>query len=274
MPRKEVIRKGLIRFYNRFNKLLLLGAVILIVVVAILLYDAIKPSANILTQEDMGEAIEQAVGWVVSRPSNASIAYSVVRPSVVGVQAYLLHEGEKIEIAFGTGVVIEDSGIILTSLHIIQGASEVSVFFQDGFESGAEVVAAQPEKDLAVLQALIIPDDLMPATMASSAGLRVGDEVVAVGNPFGIINSTSAGVVSGLRRNYMSQETGESYTDLIQFDAAVNPGNSGGPLVNRNGEVVGIVTALLNPAGQDFFIGIGFAVPIETAAGGAGSSPF
>ncbi|TFG60540.1 MAG: trypsin-like serine protease, partial [Spirochaetales bacterium] len=153
---------------------------------------------------------------------------------------------------------------------VVKDASAINVIFADGSVSEAEVIVRQPENDLAVLQARIIPDDLIPATMADSASLNVGDEVAVVGHPFGIRNSLSAGVVSGLRRNYESRETGETLTDLIQFDAAANPGNSGGPLVNRNGEVVGIVTAIVNPVEMEFFVGIGFAVPIETAAGAAG----
>ena len=170
----------------------------------------------------------------------------------------------------GAGVVIIDDGTILTSLHVVQDAAVVLVTFADGLESQAEVVVRQPENDLAVLKALLIPDDLVPATLTSTAMLRVGDDVVAVGHPFGIPHSVSAGVVSGLRRSYAWPEIGQALTNLIQFDAAVNPGNSGGPLVNRLGEVVGIVTALLNPAEQDFFVGIGFAVPIETAAAATG----
>ena len=110
--------------------------------------------------------------------------------------------------------------------------------------------------------------------MAGSGSLHVGDEVFPVGNPFGVSNSLTAGVVSGLGRSYKSPETGETLSNLIQFDAAVNPGNSGGPLLNRDGEVVGIVTGLLNPTQDDFFIGIGFAVPIETAAGALGPPPY
>lgn len=124
-----------------------------------------------------------------------------------------------------------------------------------------------------MLQPEVIPDDLVPATLASSAMLHVGDEVVAVGSPFGITDSLSSGVVSGLGRSFQSPDTGQELNNLIQFDAAVNPGNSGGPLVDRNGEVVGIVTALLNPTGENVFIGIGFAVTIETAAGAAGAPP-
>jgi S1-C subfamily serine protease len=132
----------------------------------------------------------------------------------------------------------------------------------------------QPEHDLAVLQAKTIPDDLMAATMRSTQGLRPGEPVVAVGFPFGIGPSVSAGVISGLRREYRSREGKRLLTNLIQFDAAANPGNSGGPLVTADGEVVGIVAAILNPGQVATFIGIGFAVPIENAAAAAGVSPF
>jgi S1-C subfamily serine protease len=168
-------------------------------------------------------------------------------------------------------VVIDEFGTILASLHIVKDATEIQVMFADGTESSATVAGSQPENDLVVLRPELIPDDLVPATLGNSASLNVGDDVVAVGNPFGISNSLSAGVVSGLRRNFRAPRTGETLTNMIQFDAAVNPGNSGGPLLDRNGEVVGIVTGLLNPTDQDVFIGIGFAVPIETAATAAGS---
>ena len=135
-------------------------------------------------------------------------------------------------------------------------------------------MGVQPEHDLAVLQAQTIPDDLVAATMRSTADLAPGDRVVAVGFPFGIGPSVSAGVVSGLRREYRSPEGKRVLTNLIQFDAAANPGNSGGALVTAEGEVVGIVTGLLNPTEQRVFIGIGFAVPIESAAGAVGLSPF
>ena len=124
------------------------------------------------------------------------------------------------------------------------------------------------------LQAKALPDDVLAATMRSTGGLRPGDEVLAVGFPFGIGPSASAGVISGLNREHVSPEGKRLLTNLIQFDAAVNPGNSGGPLVTTEGEVIGIVTGLLNPTEQRVFIGIGFAVPIENAAGAIGLSPF
>ena len=147
----------------------------------------------------------------------------------------------------GTGVVIVDKGIILTNLHVVLGAEKIKVRFFDGMEAEATVIGVRPEHDLAVLQAKAVPDDLVSATLRSTADLAVGDHVVAVGFPFGIGPSASAGVVSGLKREYHSPEGKRILTNLIQFDAAANPGNSGGPLVTADGEVVGIVTGILNP---------------------------
>ncbi|MBL8362539.1 MAG: trypsin-like peptidase domain-containing protein, partial [Rubrivivax sp.] len=176
--------------------------------------------------------------------------------------------------SLGTGVVIKDDGTILTNLHVVWGAKKVRVTFANGHESEALMLGAQPENDLAVLKALSLPDDLEPATMRSTGDLASGDQVIAVGHPFGIGPSVSAGVVSGLGREFRSPEGQHALTNLIQFDAAANPGNSGGPLVTMDGYVVGIVTAILNPNEQRTFVGIGFAVPIENAAGAAGLPPF
>jgi len=174
----------------------------------------------------------------------------------------------------GTGVVIVDKGVILTNLHVVLGAEKIKVRFYDGMEAEATVVGMRPEHDLAVLQAKAVPDDLQAATLRSTADLQIGDQVVAVGFPFGIGPSASAGVVSGMKREYHSPEGKRVLSNLIQFDAAANPGNSGGPLVTADGEVVGIVTGILNPTKQRVFIGIGFAVPIENAAAAVGMSPF
>ncbi|WP_137732992.1 S1C family serine protease [Pseudaquabacterium pictum] len=174
----------------------------------------------------------------------------------------------------GTGVVIVDKGLILTNLHVVDGAAKITVTFSDGSQSEARVVNLMPENDLAVLQALTIPDDLHAATMRSTSGLAPGEAVMAVGFPFGIGPSASQGVVSGLKREFRSPEGRRILTNLIQFDAAANPGNSGGPLITMDGHVVGIVTAIMNPNEQRTFIGIGFAVPIENAAAGAGLPPF
>jgi len=171
-------------------------------------------------------------------------------------------------------VVIVDTGVILTNLHVVRGADRLSVSFADGTQSSASITGAQPENDLAVLQAHKLPDDLQAAPLRSTQHLRAGDGVVVIGFPFGIGPSASAGVVSGLQREFESPEGGQELRNLIQFDAAANPGNSGGPLVTLDGEVVGIVTAILNPTSARTFIGIGFAVPIENAAQAAGMPPF
>lgn len=174
----------------------------------------------------------------------------------------------------GSGVVIVDQGIILTNLHVVAGAKRLTVTFYDGLESEATLIGAHPENDLAVIKAKTLPDDLPAATLGSAARLKPGDEVVAVGFPFGIGPSVSAGVVSGLNREFRSPEGKRILTKLIQFDAAANPGNSGGPLVTMSGEVVGIVTAILNPTEARTFIGIGFAATIEAAGGAVGIPPF
>jgi len=183
-------------------------------------------------------------------------------------------ETDRDERGIGTGVVIQDNGTILTNLHVVYGAKRIKVIFADGLESDADVVALRPEHDLAVLRARRIPDDLHAATMRSTHDLKPGDRVTAVGFPFGIGPSVSHGVVSGLKREFRSPEGQRILTNLIQFDAAANPGNSGGPLVTDDGEVVGIVTAIYNPTEERFFVGIGFAVPIENAAQAAGMPPF
>ena len=226
---------------------------------------------------EVGAAIKDAIEAIPPKPTAAD-AYEKIRPSVVLVTSHA-EDGEehtrsmtdgKDDVARGTGVIMVESGIILTNLHVVAGAKRIHVTFADGLVSEAELIGTRPEHDLAILQAKQLPDDIAPATMRSTAGLRPGDEVVAVGYPFGIGPSASAGVISGLRRDYVSPEGKHLLTNLIQFDAAVNPGNSGGPLVTREGEVIGIVTGLLNPTEQRVFIGIGFAVPIENAAAGIG----
>ena len=163
----------------------------------------------------------------------------------------------------------------MTNLHVIHSTDRWVITFWDGSKSDAAVVNVQPENDLAVIRAKTAPDDLKPATLASTAGLNPGDTVVAVGFPFGIGPSVSSGVVAGLKREFddPTDKDKPTLTNLIQFTAAVNPGNSGGPLVNRDGEVVGIVTAIYNPTGQRVFAGMAFAVPIENAAKAVGNNP-
>lgn len=258
---------------GRLPLAVLAGAVLALTLV--FLHGASAPVARQLTQKDIDAAVLRTLE-TKPLPSRAAQAYDGVRGAVVRVRGLGAEDGPEkdIEQSVGTGVVILENGTILTNLHVVAGAQRVGVVFADGMQARATVVATRPEHDLAVIRADTIPDDLVPATLRSTADLRPGDEVVAVGFPFGIGPSVSTGVVSGLRRDYRSPEGKRLLTNLIQFDAAANPGSSGGPLFTTDGEVVGIVTAILNPGKDPVFIGIGFAVPIENAASAAGVSPF
>ena len=256
-----------------------LGALLALLLMAA--YLRLNPGQRPVTQDDIDAAVRESLEKE-PLPSQAAKAYEAILPSVVRVIGLMEDndtgennpEQRAMERSLGTGVVIIDNGTILTNLHVVAGSKKVKVRFANGHESDAQIIGTQPENDLAVLKASNLPDDLEAATMRSTADLRPGDEVIAVGNPFGIGPSVSAGVVSGLKREFRTPEGERKLTNLIQFDAAANPGNSGGPLVTMDGHVVGIVTAILNPSEQRTFIGIGFAVPIENAASAAGMPPF
>jgi S1-C subfamily serine protease len=264
------------RFLAQPSRLLWLPAGASVIAALVLsVHLALAPAPRVLTQKEIDAAVLHTLA-TKTVPSVASRAYDVIRPSVVRVNGMGHdHEGEEDTVrGTGSGVVILDSGVILTNLHVVSGAARLRVVFYDGTESEAKVVKTQPEDDLAVIQAASLPDDLVPATLRSTKDLAPGDEVIAVGFPFGIGPSVTDGVVSGLRREFRSQEGEKVLTNLIQFDAAANPGSSGGPLVTADGTVVGIVTAILNPNNQGVFAGIAFAVPIENAAGAVGLPPF
>lgn len=275
-------RQRLQHFVARSRTPLLFFAGVAAALLAVLLYQAVTPPPKQLTSREVNDAIVSAMASATPPPAFSVGVHRAVMPSLVLVQTEG-HSADKRATAdgdpredkgLGTGVVINDKGDILTSLHVVKGASEVKVTFADGTESVAFVVTEQPENDIAVLQALQPPAQIIPATLGNPGSLRVGDEVYAVGNPLGLYGSMSAGVVSGLKRSFKPDENGVELKELIQFDAAVNPGNSGGPLLNRYGQVVGIVAALVNPSGADAFSGIGFAVPINAAGGAAGMPPY
>jgi S1-C subfamily serine protease len=269
---------------RRRERLLWAGLVVLLLAGAWWSRPFVAAAPPPLTLTQIDKAMRKSIA---EKPlaSAAARAYANIMPSVVRVTG-LLSEGDdgsdddikaaegKFQRGIGSGVVIVENGTILTNLHVVAGARKVRVTFFDGSESDAAVTGTQPENDLAVLRARTLPDDLKPATMRSTGDLAPGDKVLAVGFPFGIGPSASGGVISGLGRVFRSPEGKQEMKNLIQFDAAANPGNSGGPLVTMDGEVVGIVTAILNPSHERVFIGIGFAVPIENAAAAAGMPPF
>lgn len=208
------------------------------------------------------------------RPPFSKKVYQIIQPSLVWIELDSAGADGEAQIGLGTGVIISNNGDILTSLHVVDKANNIRLTFADGTESRAVITAAQPEKDIAVLQAETLPQMYVPATLGNAGALQVGDEAFVVGNPFGLYSSMSAGVISGFDRTFRPPGSGQIIEGLIQVDAAINPGNSGGPLLNRSGQVVGIVTGIVNPTDESFFVGIGFAVPIDVAAGGAGLPPY
>src|SRR5689334_1215458 len=184
-----------------------------------------------------------------------SAIYQRVAPSVVLVRT--AHE-------LGSGVIVTDSGLILTANHVVSGGGAVTVTFADGTTASATVAGADPKLDVAELIPARLPQVVVSATVGG--GADVGASVVAIGNPLALTDSVSTGVISGLDRT--ADTSNGKFTGLIQFDAAVNPGSSGGPLLDAHGRIIGVVVSLATPDGQDAFAGIGFAVPIGAALGG------
>ena len=228
-----------------------------------------------LTKADVDRAVQAGVQKAAEDQRNAApdaaTAYRRILPSLVTVLASPAagrSAGGTAESELGAGVVVNARGAILTALHVVRDAARIQVRFTDGTQTAARVVREQPESDIAVLGVDRLPQVVVPAVLGGQA--QVGDAVFPVGNPLALERSLTAGVVSALDRS-IPTEGGGTLKGLIQFDAAVNPGNSGGPLLDRDGHVVGIVTALANPSRQPYFVGIGFAVPIGTAGGAAGS---
>ena len=211
-------------------------------------------------------------------PLTVAEVYQTVLPSVVRIRSTgkagaSASAKSMAESSTGTGVIANADGTILTANHVIAGAASIQVTYTDGTTSTATVAGADPKQDIATLTPAKLPETVVPAVLGG--GAQVGDPVVAVGNPLGLTASTTSGVVSGLDR-VMARETGGDIPGLIQFDAAVNPGSSGGPLLNDRAQVIGVVVALANPTDAGTFIGIGFAVPIGAALGagpGDGRTP-
>lgn len=161
----------------------------------------------------------------------------------------------------GSGVIVREDGYVLTNNHVVEGAAEVLVQLSDGRKVDAEIVGTDPATDLAVLK--VNATGLHPATLGDSEAIQVGDWVLAVGSPFGLEQTVTAGIISGKNRVQGIIGGGQGFEDFLQTDAAINPGNSGGPLVNLRGEVIGINTAILSRSGAN--AGIGFAIPVGLA---------
>jgi len=198
---------------------------------------------------------------------SAADVYEQVRPSVVEITS-TLGAGEPFgqqAQGTGTGIVIDADGAILTNNHVINGASSVEVRFADGSAAEATVLGNDPANDLAVIKVNPSGQDLVAADLGDSDSLRVGDPVLALGNPFNLEATLTQGIVSAIDRTYATGANTRPIREMIQTDAAVNPGNSGGPLLNCRGEVIGINTLLENPTGENVNVGVAFAVAVNTA---------
>jgi S1-C subfamily serine protease len=239
------------------------------------LYSALNPPAQPLTPKQVNAVVAEAMASATPRPAYSAEVYRTIQPSLVLIETNSAGDTNGSHIAdggLGSGVVVSTQGEILTALHVVSGASIIKVTFADGTKTTAKIASSQPPNDIAVLQPAKLPSVLVPAVLGNPSTVQVGDEAYAFGNPFGLYGSLSAGVVSGLNRSFQADGSNQEIQNLIQIDAAVNPGNSGGPLLNRDGQVIGIVVAVLNPTQARFFVGIGFAVPITTATGGGGGA--
>ena len=271
----DKLRNRVQRFRARVRSSFPFISGVLAAFLALFLYNFLFPGARQLTEEQVNNAIISVLASATPRPAYSAQVYQVIQPSVVLIKTDFQGENGNTEKGLGSGVIINDQGDILTSLHIVANAKDISITFADGTVSDGFVLASQPEIDIAVLRAFLGPELLIPATLGNPGSMRVGDEAYVVGNPFGLYNSMSSGVISGFNRAFQPPDTNQKIEGLIQVDAAINPGNSGGPLLNRSGHVIGIVTGIINPTEDSFFIGIGFAVPINiAAAGGAGLPPY
>ena len=251
--------------------------------IAVVAYGLLFPPPAPITEDDVSNTVASALASQTPPPAFSQTVYQAIAPSLVLIQVEgPLPAGAPTPASpdsspapgqssgLGTGVVVDQSGAILTANHVIAGASSIEVTFADGSKSAATVQVSQPQNDIAVIVPDTPPATIVPATLGDPRSVQVGSEAYVVGNPFGLYGSMSAGVVSGLDRSFTVPDTKVTLQNLIQVDAAINPGNSGGPLLNRDGQVIGIVTALINPTKQDVFIGIGLAVPIDVAGGAAG----
>jgi putative serine protease PepD len=205
-------------------------------------------------------AISTSLPSVSTGAPDVADVYANVSPSVVEITTAAPRNGG----GLGSGVVLTTDGLILTNNHVVQGATSITVNFSDGQTATAKVIETKPNDDLAVIKVDGV-SNLKAAKLGNSDKLRPGDEIIAIGNPLGLDNTVTTGVVSALNRELQGGRGEATLENLIQIDAAVNSGNSGGGLFNASGQLVGIPSAIENPTGQAVFVGVAYAIPINTA---------
>ena len=273
VSRSELWRQRLKRLRPGLRGVVLFVLGMAAALTGLLVYNLLIPSPHQLTTNDVSTAVNQVLASATPPAPFSEAVYEIIQPSLVLIQSKIPGTDGKTDDNLGTGTIVDASGDILTSLHVVANATSIQVTFADGTTSSASLATQQPENDIAVLKADKLPAQIVPAVLGNPNSMHVGDDAYVVGNPFGLYSSMSAGVISGFNRTFQPVNTNLNLKGLIQIDAAVNPGNSGGPLLNRYGEVIGIVEGLVNPTNQNFFVGIGFAIPINVAGGAAGLPP-
>jgi S1-C subfamily serine protease len=237
----------------------LVGA--LIGVAVMFAYLQFSPPEGRYSDADIQRLADERIAQITPTPPLEPELYAMLRPSVV-----LIQTGSGQQQGVGSGVVIDENGGILTANHVVATTDNVTVHFYDGSTAQGTVTQRQPNRDLALITVERLPGNV-PAAILSGDGVRPGDQVMAIGSPFAFEGSLSTGIVSATGRRFLIEETGQVLENMIQFDAAANPGNSGGPLIDMGGRVIGIVTGIYNPTNERVFIGIAFAVPIEQSGG-------
>ena len=275
VSRRELWRAHMARLRMAIRKAVPFGFGVLAAFTALLLYRVVFPGPHLITSSEVSDTVNQALASATPPPAFSVGVYKMIAPSLVLIQSRQAPTADGTTLGeLGSGVIIDDSCDILTALHVVADATAITVTFADGSQSEAQVASTQPANDIAVLTPAQPPAQVVPAVLGNPNDLQVGDEAYVVGNPLGLYGSMSAGVISGFNRSFQPENSTLELKGLIQIDAAVNPGNSGGPLLNRYGQVVGIVEGIANPTSQNFFIGIGFVVPINVAVSGFGSPPY
>jgi len=248
------------------------SAILFVVIVLVLtaLACSINPQAW-LTQsvEPINDEVIPTVSKVVIEDGDLPALYEEVNPGVVAIRALTAEGG-----GLGTGFVWDEEGHIVTNFHVVHSATDLEVDFPSGFKTRAQVLGSDPDSDLAVLELDQLPPELKVLTLGKSHDLRVGQTVIAIGNPQGFYGTMTEGIISALGRTMESMHFAPgggvfATGNIIQTDAAINPGNSGGPLINLNGEVIGITSAIstinIDLSGQPVNSGLGFAISIDTA---------
>jgi putative serine protease PepD len=202
-------------------------------------------------------AASSASNTVAAQPVSAATIYKQAAPGIVTITTEVARRGRVGE-GTGSGIVLDTNGNILTNAHVIANASQIQVTFSDGKTAPASVAGSNTAADLAVVHVSVAASSLHPVPLGDSSAVRVGDAVYAIGAPFGLAETMTAGIVSGLNRS----NQGSGLTGLIQTDAPINPGNSGGALLNTLGQAIGVNDSIESPIAGN--VGVGFAIPINS----------